>query len=74
MSEPLSKMKMAPNDDPLSEIFGQQKPSEKKEEEERPSWRDNPLHRKYQPQIKWLILGKHTSGLRRLVSGSAQSD
>ena len=38
---------MVPNDDLLSECLRQQKPSDKKEEEERPSWRDKPLHRLY---------------------------
>ena len=34
--------KMSPNDDLLSECLRQQKPSEEKEGEERPSWRDDP--------------------------------
>ena len=42
---------MAPNDGLLSECLRQQKPSEEKEEEERPSWRDKPLHGMYHRQI-----------------------
>ena len=44
--------KMAPNDDLLSECLGQQKPSEVKEEDERPSWSDNLLHGMYHGQIE----------------------
>ena len=44
--------KMAPNDFLLRESFRQQKHSEEKEEEERPSWRDKTLHGMYHRQIE----------------------
>ena len=36
----------------ISECLSQQKPSEEREDDERPSWRDKPLHRIYQLQIE----------------------
>uniref|UniRef100_A0A3Q4B243 Uncharacterized protein n=1 Tax=Mola mola TaxID=94237 RepID=A0A3Q4B243_MOLML len=44
--------KMAPNDDLLRDCLRQQKHSEEKEEEERTSWRDKPLHEMYHRQIE----------------------
>ena len=58
---------LAHNDDLLSESLRQQKPSEEKEEEERPSWKDVSLNGR-----KWLILRKHNSGRGKLVSGTVE--
>ena len=43
---------MVPNNDLLIECLKEQKPSEEKEEEERSSWRNKPLHRMYHQQIE----------------------
>ena len=42
--------KMAPNDDMLGDGLRQQKPNEEMDEEVRPSWKENPVHRMYHRQ------------------------
>ena len=65
--------KMAPNDDLLSECLRQQKPSEVKEEDERPSWSDNLLHGMYHRQIEEMAeINEYTSGWIRLLSKTAK--
>ena len=44
--------KVARHDDLLSECFRQQKLNEEKEEEERQSWRDKPLHGMFPREIE----------------------